>query len=430
MDDREIVEAIAAGDPAGLAEAYDQHAESLYSYCRWKLQDPATAAGAVQDTYVVAASRVRGLTDPHRLRPWLYAVARNECQLRLVETEVEPGPELEMPGPGEDPEQAELRGLVRTALDGLTPGQREAIELDLRHDLHGADLAAVLGLPRNQAQDLISQARDQLEDELGPLLVARTGRQACPFLDMALDGWDGRMTALTRNRVSRHMDDCDVCANRERAMLRPTVLFGMPPLAAIPAGLGDEVLGLCTDWSPQVLEYRQEVVDGAGAFRADGFPEPVAPPRKRVLALSGVAAAAGVVVALAATGIVTVFALTGSPAPHHTQAAASPSKTATAASTPTYIIAAPKLPTEEAPSTSAPPVTVPAVVATSARPATTKASPKPTVTTKSPSPSATATPTPSVSISLPTGTPTPTVTTTTPTPPVPSTTIVIANPNQ
>ena len=32
MKDREIVAAIVAGDPAGLAGAYDKYAESLYGY--------------------------------------------------------------------------------------------------------------------------------------------------------------------------------------------------------------------------------------------------------------------------------------------------------------------------------------------------------------------------------------------------------------
>ena len=40
MDDREIVAAIVAGDLPGLADAYDEHAESLYGYCRWMLREP------------------------------------------------------------------------------------------------------------------------------------------------------------------------------------------------------------------------------------------------------------------------------------------------------------------------------------------------------------------------------------------------------
>jgi DNA-directed RNA polymerase specialized sigma24 family protein len=52
MKDREIVAAIAAGDPAGLAGAHDEYAESLYGYCHWMLGEPDRAAGTVQDTFV------------------------------------------------------------------------------------------------------------------------------------------------------------------------------------------------------------------------------------------------------------------------------------------------------------------------------------------------------------------------------------------
>ena len=43
MDDGEVVAAIAAGDPGGLAAAYDTYAASLYGYCRWMLRDPGLA---------------------------------------------------------------------------------------------------------------------------------------------------------------------------------------------------------------------------------------------------------------------------------------------------------------------------------------------------------------------------------------------------
>src|ERR1700689_4756120 len=78
MQDSEVVASIAAGDPRGLAVAYDRYADPLYKYCRTLLRDPADAADAVQDTFVIAASRLHGLAEPDRLRAWLYAVARNE----------------------------------------------------------------------------------------------------------------------------------------------------------------------------------------------------------------------------------------------------------------------------------------------------------------------------------------------------------------
>ena len=77
MDDREIVAAIVAADLAGLAAAYDEHAQSLYGYCRWMLSEPEDAANAVEETFVIAAARLGDLRDPRKLRPWLYAVARD-----------------------------------------------------------------------------------------------------------------------------------------------------------------------------------------------------------------------------------------------------------------------------------------------------------------------------------------------------------------
>ena len=86
MQDRELVAAIVAGEPDGLAEAYDRYAAALYTYCRLMLPDPDPldrAALAVQDTFIIATARLQGLRDPDQLRPWLHAVARNECQRQL-----------------------------------------------------------------------------------------------------------------------------------------------------------------------------------------------------------------------------------------------------------------------------------------------------------------------------------------------------------
>src|SRR5215470_11341478 len=144
MKDREIVAAIVAGDPAGLAGAYDNYAESLYGYCGWMLNGPDHAAATVQDMFVIAAANLGDLRDPGRLRPWLYAVARGECHRRLRAGEAGLDEAAGPAGPpaGENTERAELRGLVRAGMDGLNPGEREVIELTFRHDLSGADLAA------------------------------------------------------------------------------------------------------------------------------------------------------------------------------------------------------------------------------------------------------------------------------------------------
>ena len=186
MQDREIVAAIVAGEPAGLAAAYDQYAPALHAYCRSVLSEPADAADAVQDTFIIASAKLGGLRDPDRLRSWLYAVARNQCRRRLraraSSAPLDEAGEMtdQSADVGVDAERAELRMLVGAALAGLNPGEREIIELNLRHELDGADLADALGVPRNQAHALASRARTQFETSLGALLVARTGREDCP----------------------------------------------------------------------------------------------------------------------------------------------------------------------------------------------------------------------------------------------------------
>jgi RNA polymerase sigma factor (sigma-70 family) len=443
MDDREIVAAIAAGDPAGLAAAYDEHAESLYGYCSWMLGAADAAADAVEDTFVVAAARLGGLREPRKLRPWLYAVARNECRRRPGPAEAGPaeaGPAEAGPGQAGDeaedtgPPGAELPRLARAALGRLNPGEREVIELSLRHDLHGADLAAVLGVSRHQAHALVAQARGRLESELGTLIVARTGRWDCAELGLLLDGWDGRLTALTRKRVSRHIGECDACAGRSRGTLRRAALRGMAPLAVPPPGLRDEVLELHADHSPQARAYLRGVAQRAGPFRPNGFPQPVRAAGSRMLALSlsGVAAAVAVLIALTATGIVTVLALTGSNSPDPSAAGASGSPGAAGSSAPggtgPATAASTSVPssasataTGGAPPLAAPPPAPPTPTPT--HPPTTTAAAAPTPTRTGHLPTRTATPTATATATdTSTATPTPTDTATatdtpTPTPP-------------
>ena len=255
MDDRQVVAAIAAGDPAGLANAYDEYAAPLYGYCRWMLHDPGDAAGALRHTFVIAATKLGGLPDPRQLRPWLYAVARRECHRRLRTAGQSPvalsAAVLSSPAdvagqPATASHDAELRRLIRATVDGLKAGDREVIELSLGHDLSDSDLAVVLGLPGSRAHALASRARGQLEEALGMLLIARTGRKACPVLDELLAGWDGRLTSQTHGLVSRHVKQCQACAGHRRGALRPQALSGMLPLAPLPVGLREQVLGRCT----------------------------------------------------------------------------------------------------------------------------------------------------------------------------------------
>src|SRR6266568_4832085 len=111
-----------------------------------------------------------------------------------------------------------------------------------------AGLAEALGVSRNHAHALLSRARSQLERSLGALIVARTGRADCADLDAMLAGWDGQLTVLMRKRISRHIEQCEVCGERKRRELTPA-LFAAAAHVAGP-------------WQ-HVLHHRHAVTAGA-----------------------------------------------------------------------------------------------------------------------------------------------------------------------
>jgi RNA polymerase sigma factor (sigma-70 family) len=316
MEDSEVVAAIVAGDPGGLAEAYDKYAMPLHVYCRSMLREPADAADAVQDTFVIASAKLSGLRDPGKLRAWLYAVARNICHRRLRASEATSALEeaAEVPSESSDlgraAERAELSGLVRAAMAGLNPADRDILELSLGQELAVGDVADVLGVSRNHAHARLSRAREQMEKSLAALLVARTGREACPALDSLLTGWDGHLTVLIRKRISRHIEGCEICGERKRRELTPALLAGAVPLVAVLPGFRDRVLAA----SAEGAHEQAGAIGRVGPFSKNGFPKPVGPPGApswhRILPHSK-AIVAGAAAAVVTAGIISAVTLGG-----------------------------------------------------------------------------------------------------------------------
>ena len=316
MMDSAIVASIVAGESEGLAAAYDKYADDLYGYCRSMLREPDDAADAVQDTFLVAASKLAGLREPERLRAWLFSVARNEClhrlrsrrAARLDEVPEQPDDSVDV---GAGPERAETVALVRAAVGGLNAGERDVIN-QLWHGLEVPEVAAVLGVSRNHAYVLFSRAREQLEASVAVLLVGRAGRRDCATLDSLLGDWDGRVTTLLRKRVSRHIDRCAVCSDRRRREFTPAMLYGLSAGAVLGMGaLGGGVLR-ANPWAFNPVGQTAAVqVSATGRaampMRGDGFPRPVHHGHLGVLHAGPVhVAAAGTATAAAATAVVLV----------------------------------------------------------------------------------------------------------------------------
>ncbi|MEL6890745.1 MAG: sigma-70 family RNA polymerase sigma factor, partial [Actinomycetota bacterium] len=313
--DADLVAGHLAGDPGALAGIYDRYSDTLYDTAAAMLNDRDEAADVLQDTVLLAAERLGQLRDPSRLKPWLFAILRNEVyartkrRRRTVATDFSDGSDdyigVDMaddrqPDTGDAVAEQlagdEMAALLRGAARGLDERDQLVLELSLRQGLDGQDLADALGVSANQSYTLVHRMRERVERSLGAYAIARAGRKDCDDLDSLLASWDGEFSVLIRKRVARHIDNCDTCSTN-RTKVAPLALFAGAPALAAPPGLRDRILSKAGEVVPKP-DY------GFGA--AGGFPDPLRAAR-RVAAWVPAPAAASVVLIAAVLG----FALLG-----------------------------------------------------------------------------------------------------------------------
>ena len=127
------------------------------------------------------------LRDPDKLRPWLYAIARDEALRRIRDRQREtvsdelPDAVSHEPGPEAPGSPSELADLVSEAAGGLSDRDRSVLELAYRHGLDGPDLADALGVSQSNANTIVHRLRETVERALGALLaVSRRPHQPAP----------------------------------------------------------------------------------------------------------------------------------------------------------------------------------------------------------------------------------------------------------
>ncbi|MFM7062881.1 MAG: RNA polymerase sigma factor [Actinomycetes bacterium] len=295
LDDADLVGAALAGDREAFGAIYDRYSSQVFTMCAHMLGNRDDAADATSDVFLAAAERLGQLRDPSRLRVWLLAIARHNVYRRssrrsrsVVVAEVEDvtGPlaaDLEV---GAAAESSELAEVLRDAAGGLDERDRAVLELQLL-GLEGADLADALGVAPEAAHQATFRMKERLERSLGAVLVARQGRADCDDLDQLLRTWDGTFSVLWRKRVARHVDSCEVCERRRKAV--PALLLGgvagAATLLVAPGPLRD-----------QVLSSAQVGAASGRPWRGDGFPP--GPRRVGRRALAALVAALVVLVVL------------------------------------------------------------------------------------------------------------------------------------
>jgi RNA polymerase sigma-70 factor (ECF subfamily) len=172
--DRACMSRLQAGDPQALEELYDRHSPMLYAVVLRITGRVADAEEVLQDAWVQAWRRASSW-DPARgtVAAWLLTLARSRAIDRIRSITSRQRAESAAPAPdpltaADEPAAGAIRRQARdrmaSALESLTPSQREVIELAYFGGLSQTEIAARVGAPLGTVKSWTRQGLMRLRE--------------------------------------------------------------------------------------------------------------------------------------------------------------------------------------------------------------------------------------------------------------------------
>jgi RNA polymerase sigma-70 factor (ECF subfamily) len=165
----------------GAVEAYNllvsRWEKRVYNYLLRITGHREDALDLTQDVFLKAYQNLRKLDDPGRFAPWIYRIAHNEAysmfRKRRPETdmeEIEPErTETSITVGGSSIFPVELSLAVATALERLSPEQREAVVLKIYQGFKFEEMAEILSCPVSTVKSRLYTALELMKADLAPV---------------------------------------------------------------------------------------------------------------------------------------------------------------------------------------------------------------------------------------------------------------------
>ncbi len=175
--DAELLASVARGDEAAYEQLFDRHASAAYGLAVRVVRDPDIARDVCQEAFLQLWSHAaRYDMRQGTVRSWMFTLVHRRAVDRIRSEQASSDREKRVGAAGfdrpHDQVSAEVeRGFevrrVRAALEGLTPLQREAIELAYYRGYTHTQVAEALGIPLGTAKTRLRDGLIRLRDTLG-----------------------------------------------------------------------------------------------------------------------------------------------------------------------------------------------------------------------------------------------------------------------
>jgi RNA polymerase sigma-70 factor, ECF subfamily len=177
VEDADLIRQAARGAVEAFNLLVSRWEKRVYNYLLRITGNREDALDLTQDVFLKAYQNLRKLDDPGRFAPWLYRIAHNEAYSLFRKRRPEAdGTEREseetgggvMVG-GSPVFPMELTLAVASALERLSPEQREAVVLKIYQGFKFEEIGEILGCPVSTVKSRLYTAFEILKAELAPI---------------------------------------------------------------------------------------------------------------------------------------------------------------------------------------------------------------------------------------------------------------------
>ena len=177
VEDADLIRQAARGAVEAFNLLVSRWEKRVYNYLLRITGNREDALDLTQEVFLKAHLHLRKLDDPGRFAPWLYRIAHNEAysmfRKRRPESDVdalEPeGTETGITVGGSSVFPMELSLAVASALDRLSPDQRETVVLKIYQGFKFEEMAHILECPVSTVKSRLYTALELLKAELAPV---------------------------------------------------------------------------------------------------------------------------------------------------------------------------------------------------------------------------------------------------------------------
>ena len=177
VEDTDLIRQASRGSVESYNLLVSRWEKRVYNYLLRITGNREDALDLAQDVFLKAYQNLRKLDDPGRFAPWIYRIAHNEAyslfrkrkpevdadgvEPRATDTGINVGGSSVFP--------IELSLAVASALERLSPDQREAVVLKIYQGFKFEEMAEILSFPVSTVKSRLYTALEVLKAELAPI---------------------------------------------------------------------------------------------------------------------------------------------------------------------------------------------------------------------------------------------------------------------